>query len=206
MNKPQIILLCAIPGSGKTTFREQFIKNNPSYIVLCADVMRGVIGQSESDQEVNYPVFQTLNRMEEYFCKLGVSMVIDETHYKKKYRRFSIELAKKYHYEVIAVTFDTDLATCLVRNEGRDRKVPLHIIHKMFDQYEAPTIEEGFNWVVNSEDFPQIGDFKAQKELERIFGGKSEEVIQSETRMWADDVMCGVPPDGTDEWKAKLGQ
>ena len=115
--------------------------------------MRGVIGEDESDQKVNKDVFYILHNIENYFAKLGRNMLIDETNYKKSRRAFYINLAKKYNYDVNCVVFTTDLNTCLVRNANRERRVPVGIIEKHHNEFEPPAKEEGFDIIINSEDY-----------------------------------------------------
>ncbi len=185
-NKPQIIILIGPSGCGKSTFAEEFIRNNPSYIYLNPDTMRGVIGKDNSDQTVNNEVFSVMGKMGIYFAKLGNNMLVDATNYNKSNRKLWLRIAKDYHYECVGVTFDTDLATCLIRNETREYRVPLWVVHKMFDNYEKPTIEEGFNWVVNSEDY-------VQAQTDEFI----REVTTSSFDKWERE---------QDEFKAKLGQ
>jgi len=156
-NKPQIVILIAPSGAGKSTFAKEFIRNNPSYVCLNADTLRGVIGENESDQLINARVFSVLTDMTKYFMKLGNNILVDNTNYNLRNRKTFVDLGKANYYEVIAVTFDTDLATCLIRNESRERRVPLDVLHRQFDNYEKPTIEEGFSQIVNAEDFLQEG-------------------------------------------------
>lgn len=142
MSNKKLAMFVGASGSGKDYHASQFYHN---YIYVNADVMREIIGKDESDQEVNYPVFQTLERMTEYFMKQELPIAIVNTNYNKKNRKKWVELGKKYGYQINAIVMKTLFDECVIRNEKRIRKVPVEIIRKQFDGFEEPTKEEGFD-------------------------------------------------------------
>lgn len=143
--KTEIILLVGASNSGKTTFANLALQSCPTpFIYINADKMRGLIGKDESDQSVNGLVFATLERMCDYLMSLNKPIIVDCTNYNKKNRKLWVALAKKYNYKLAAVILNTKIEECIARNEKRDRKVPVEIIQKHFDNFEVPTLEEGF--------------------------------------------------------------
>ncbi len=164
MNKPKLILLIAPSGSGKSTFAKKYLAQYPTTIYLCPDVMRGALGGDESNQEVNNIVFSVLRDMLHYFSRLEKDILVDATNYNFKNRKNWIQYA---NYEIIGLTFETTLAECLVRNEGRERRVPLDVIHRQFDNYQKPELSEGFNKITNAEDYIKDLEQASAKEFIR---------------------------------------
>ena len=152
-NKPKLIILCAPSGSGKSTVAKDYLAQNPSTVYLCPDSMRGCLTGDESRQDVNSSVFHFITQMCRYFMYLKKDILIDATHCNKRWRKDWIRFAKEHHYEIIALTFETTLAEALVRNEGRDRRVPIEVITRQFDNFQKPELEEGFDKIVNSDDY-----------------------------------------------------
>ncbi len=155
MNKPKIILLIAISGSGKSTFAQEYLAKYPNTILLCPDVMRGAISGDEGNQSYNKVVFDVLDNMTEYFMRLGKDILVDATNYNVKNRRSWITAARRNHYEVIGLTLEATLAECLVRNQGRERKVENWVIEKQFDGYQKPELSEGFDKILLADDYLQ---------------------------------------------------
>lgn len=141
MNKI-LTLIVGASGSGKDYYARQFFHLHE---YINGDLMRSVIGKDESDQEVNYKVFSTLERMTEYLMKQELPIVIVNTNYNKKNRKIWLSLGKKYNYKINAVVMKTSFDECLERNLKRERQVPVDVIRKQFDGFEEPTTEEGFN-------------------------------------------------------------
>ncbi len=168
MNNPKLILLIAPSGSGKSTFAKKYLAQYPATIYLCPDVMRGVLTGDEGIQGMNGEVFSILCDMCRYFMRLGQDILVDATNYNIGNRSTWIKYRKEYNYEVIGLTFDTTLAECLVRNEGRERKVPLFVIQNQHDNYQKPELSEGFDAIMDAEDY--LVKLAYDKEFIKSFG------------------------------------
>lgn len=57
MERPKLIILCGIPGSGKTCYAERYIKANPDTIHLSSDAIRKELWGDEATQGDNNQVF-----------------------------------------------------------------------------------------------------------------------------------------------------
>ena len=60
MNRPSLILLVGIPGSGKTTYAEKYIKENPNAVHLSSDKIRAELWGNEATQGDNNEVFSLM--------------------------------------------------------------------------------------------------------------------------------------------------
>lgn len=142
MSDKKLNIFIGIPGSGKSYHAYQFYH---SCIYINADTLRAVFCGDVSDQSKNHVVFQTLEKMVEYFMKLESSIVIDNCNQTRDRRKYWVSLAKKYGYRVNAIVMKTSYEECILRNSKRDRKVPEFVLEKMNKEFQEPTKEEGFD-------------------------------------------------------------
>lgn len=153
-SKPSIIMSVGPPGSGKSTWWEEGLKNGTfpscSIRINMDDIRLNLIGDA-SDQSKNYQVSQIAeNKLN---CCLSERIPViywDNTCTKAKYRKAIINLAKKANYNIICVFFNLPLQVCLDRNSKRDRKVPIEVLERMYSniQENPPTQIEGFDDII----------------------------------------------------------
>lgn len=135
--EPRLILLVGLPGSGKSTWaREQALPT------LSSDAIRGLLADDETDQTIHQRVFATLRFLIRQRVAIGREVTcVDATHLTPKERRpyFRIKGC-----QVEAVFFNTPVAVCQARNQGRDRVVPARVIDAMAKKLVPPSLREGF--------------------------------------------------------------
>lgn len=136
-------ILIGAPGSGKSTWGKQFVKDNPDVIRLCPDDFRAQFGWGEGDQSVSPQAFAaTRSGMESALAK-GQDVLIDATSMYRKSRKDFLAIANKYTATKIAVVFEATRDTLIERNAARGagggRNVPIDVIDRMINNYEVPT-------------------------------------------------------------------
>ena len=62
MNRPKLILLVGIPGAGKTTYSNEYVKSNPNIIHLSSDLIRKELYGDESIQGDPAEVFSLMQK------------------------------------------------------------------------------------------------------------------------------------------------
>lgn len=79
------------------------------------------------------------------------TIIFDATFKNRKARKQILKMVKKTDLSLTCIVMNTDLNTCIERNETRspDRKIPKDIIENMYNslQESMPTLEEGFDVV-----------------------------------------------------------
>jgi predicted kinase len=136
-----LVVLVGLPASGKSKWAgEQRLP------VLSSDEMRRIITGDITNQTVNSLVFRMLRRVLDAMLAAGAERVIvDSTALTRRERRTWIRWAELNGCGVEAVFFDTPREVCEKRNRERERVVPADAMERLFNRFEPPRLEEGFD-------------------------------------------------------------
>jgi len=142
MKRKQIILMCGIPASGKSTKGLQLAEDNDMAYVN-RDFIHEMfsLGYTNNEQKLTKKMF--VNFIEASLIN-GESVVADATHLNEGSRLPIIEVGKKYGADIIAIYMKTSYETCVLRNAAREVPVPKEMMHNMNRIMRAPQREEGF--------------------------------------------------------------
>ena len=150
MNKPKIILLCGIAGSGKSTYAQTLSKNNPNTKIVSSDSIREKVFGDINDQSHNHEIFSKIIPDE---IRRGIAwlkdVIVDATNVSVKDRSGYIKLARELNVDIECHYIPLNLDNARTQNEGRERKVPDFVLVKHAQKFVVPTIEEGFSYVYN---------------------------------------------------------
>jgi predicted kinase len=138
------VLSVGLPGSGKTTWFKR-----KGVTPLSSDLLRTLLFDDPTQQRHQDLVFSSLRYL--LRARLMARMpanYVDATNLSPKERRHWFRLAREFGYEVHAVYFDVPLATCLERNQKRQRIVPEDVMQRMSAKLRPPTFEEGFAKII----------------------------------------------------------
>lgn len=141
MNNLQLVLVCGISGSGKSTYAKVINKEN-EFILLSSDAFRAVLGRDENDQTVSAKAFEYLKNNARYFLKQGRSVIIDATSTYPKSRRDFVDIGREFGAVVVAYCMDIPIEVCKERNAARERVVPDFVIQNQANRLAFPTLEE----------------------------------------------------------------
>lgn len=138
----ELIMLVGIPGSGKSTYAENLIKDNSELILHSSDKLREELYGNASIQGDNGKLFEELHRRIHADLREGKNVIFDATNLTKKRRMHflnNIKCKKK------CILFITDIDTCKENNKKRERVVPEEVIDRMRTNFEPPHWNEGFD-------------------------------------------------------------
>jgi predicted kinase len=152
---PELIMLCGIPTSGKSTYVEKLKKLDywKNAVVLSTDdyiekeskrlgmtynqIFDDVIDNATRELELEFNMAKDK----------GKDIIWDQTNLSIKSRRKKLSKLPSY-YRRSAVYFEVSLEDALERNRHREGKfIPESILKRMCHQFEVPTISEGFDYV-----------------------------------------------------------
>ncbi len=150
-----IYVSVGIPGCGKSTWFENHRKDTDttSYATINMDTIREEVTGNPSDQSQNALVASLARQKFLTAVSHGVPVIYwDNTTTQRKYRKELIQVGKKGGYEVVAVYFKVPFDTCAARNKERTRVVPHEVLVRMYNQIQAPDIDEGWTNIITVEE------------------------------------------------------
>ena len=144
MNRPSLILLVGIPGSGKTTYAEKYIKENPNTVHFSSDKIRAELWGNEATQGDNNEVFFLMQSRAIEALNNGQSVVYDATNITRKDRSYIITLCPKFAKIECHIIW-APIETCIERDAARERTVGKEVIDRMLKRFQAPYYDEGID-------------------------------------------------------------
>lgn len=126
------MLLCGIPGSGKSTWRA--LNLDATHVAVSKDRMpRGAPKQARQDRELRAAL------------GAGRPAVLDNTNLTRTERAAAIAIAAELGVPCRAVVVTAPIDVALARNAARagEARVPDGIVRQMANRWEPPSIAEG---------------------------------------------------------------
>ena len=151
-NKPGLIIMVGISGSGKSTcankLKEYFNTHCDRTVeIISSDAIREEILNDVNDQSQNELVFSTVHKRIKECCKNNGIAIADATNLGLKSRKAYFNCVKKLDAIKIAYIINTPYEQCLINNANRDRNVPEEVINRQFKSFNLPVYGEGFNYI-----------------------------------------------------------
>ena len=150
-----ILVLCGLPGTGKSTYVQSYLKQFPETVVCSTD---DYIEQYAKDRNSTYDdvFFEAIKMATEHMWKKFAEaiandqrIIMDQTNLTMKKRR-QILSKVPHHYMKISVYFDPPdkkkWAENLANRPGKT--IPRHIMDSMIQNVQKPHLSEGFNAVL----------------------------------------------------------
>ena len=145
-DKNVLIVLCGLPASGKSTYAEMLAESG-IFQRVCPDLIRKAFYGDENIQGDGARVFKTAyHDIREYGC-LSENVVFDATNINADRRKELVKSMRGYFDIIIFKHFSTPLSTCMIRNQERERKVPDEVSFRMWENWQEPTMEEGWDYI-----------------------------------------------------------
>lgn len=158
LNKQRIVMICGVPGSGKSTIANDF--KDVGYLIFCPDTYRGIISKTktgrehwtdamhESDQYVSAEAWNMAYKEMQKAINNGNSVVFDAMLQTQKSRRSFFGQLNKVKVPFYSIYVDVELETAKMRNakraENGGRFVPEFVIEEKWRVQVFPQLEEGF--------------------------------------------------------------
>ncbi|MCL2293877.1 MAG: ATP-binding protein [Spirochaetes bacterium] len=157
--KSDIVLVCGLPGSGKSYFAKKYFAKSGCKRVSRKNIRQYLyemltFGDKWSDDKFDLVDENLVKHLErktaEHFLQLGEKILIDNMSISSASRKDYITLAKQNKKTISAIFINTDIATCLKRNRERPPEdvVADSVIANLVATVEYPDRREGFKDVL----------------------------------------------------------
>ncbi|MBD3174896.1 MAG: AAA family ATPase [Armatimonadia bacterium] len=140
-----LTVLCGIPGSGKTTWRDRCRQGD---VIVCLDEIRRELTGDPSCQAMNDDVYRLARRRVRQALGEGRDVTVDATNTTRTERGNWVELAEEAGVEARCVWLQASVDQAMAANDGRDRNVPREVIERMARRLQPPRRSEGFTEVL----------------------------------------------------------
>ena len=142
--KPDLWVMCGIPGSGKST-HVKLIKKHISNkaVVLSSDNIRVELA-GKGEKVSNDKVFNILHQRMNKVLATGQAVILDACHTSRKQRAHifnKLEHDCCKHVHICNLPFDE----CVKRDAMRKEKVGAEVVEKFYNGFEIPFHEEGWD-------------------------------------------------------------
>ena len=143
MNRPRLILLVGIPGSGKTTFAQNYTSNYHEEVIhISSDAIRAELYGDESIQGNPTEVFSLMQKRAVEALNNGQNVLYDATNITRKDRASIISICPKFA-RIECYIIWAPIEECIKRDASRDRTVGKEVIDRMLKKFQAPYYDEG---------------------------------------------------------------
>lgn len=131
-----LILTVGIPGAGKSTWAKWYASIDPTHkmVIVSTDQLRKELtGSANCDPSQNEFIHSSARQRAKEFLEKGYDVIVDST---------NVDLEEWIKYKhiypsvFIAKVFNISPAEAMVRQEGRERKVPLKILEDKWDKLQ----------------------------------------------------------------------
>jgi predicted kinase len=133
--KKKVLILIGIPGSGKSTWSTEFVKENKDWVRINRDDFRFML---KASPVVDHKVEKLINQLQESAIlnalNAGFNVIIDNTNLKLSYINNFVKMVGE-SVDIEFKFFEITLEEALERNLVREKKVDEKVIRKMWNDW-----------------------------------------------------------------------
>ena len=152
---PILYIMVGAPGSGKTHWVKNFLKDNPNVKHISRDEIRfSLLNENDDYFSQEKKVFSVFSTKITEYLRAGSDTIADATHLNKASREKLVNSILNRgltldNFKIHFVFINTTLDQCLRNNEGRTGRafVTRSVIRRMWYQLEPPNVNEFKNCI-----------------------------------------------------------
>lgn len=167
MKKGKLICLCGIALSGKSTYAQQYIKDNPNSIWVSSDNIREELLGDVNNQDNNTLVFDTMYRRTVNHLMAKRTVIYDCTFLGRKKRISLLNRLSFINFDKEVMIFVEPMEELMRRNTERERKIPEDVMLKMYKSFVCPQYFEGWDKISISNMYFYKDAYKTDLEINR---------------------------------------
>lgn len=139
----KLIMLKGLPGSGKSTWANQYITDHSNAIRVNKDDLRRMLRGPKWSKALEPGVLVTRDNIISWALANGKDVIVDDTNFAPKHEERLRELACTMEAEFEVKFIDTPLRDCIKNDLHRLNSVGEKVIRRMYNQYmntESPRV------------------------------------------------------------------
>ena len=136
--------MIGLPGSGKS-HHAKLLSDVHQAVIHSSDDLREELFGDVNECNKNDKLFRELHKRIKKDLSEGKSVIYDATNISYKKRRAFLQEINRYNCFKQCFLVATPYEECLEYNKKRDRKVPEHVIKKMYKSIQIPQHYEGWD-------------------------------------------------------------
>ena len=134
----RLILVCGIPGSGKTTIGNAVGAKLKGCVHVETDAIRAMVGSAEFSSSESRFVYSAATAVAEEALGHGYDVLLDATFPREEFRREAISRLANLSESWLVVWVRCDPMLAYQRNSQRTQKVPLESFMRLCRSFEPP--------------------------------------------------------------------
>jgi predicted kinase len=148
-----LILLCGLPGSGKTTAAKRFIDNDSNAVWLSSDALREEMWGDVNDQKNAPVIFQEMNKRAVAALNKHKTVIYDATNLRADKRKATLQEITRAvkpacsDFQAWCYIVVCSITECKRRQFDRERVVPDEVIDRMARNFQMPWYNEGWDYI-----------------------------------------------------------
>lgn len=133
-DKKEVLLMQGLPASGKSTLAKQMCKDDDTYIRLCRDDLREMIGSYNNFE--HEPMIKEFNyALAEIIANHGYNLIIDGINFSQStinhWKEFAIRKDMDFRIKFVYCNF----RECIRRDKFRENSVGEEVIESIYKKY-----------------------------------------------------------------------
>lgn len=132
LDKPKVIVLQGLPGSGKTTWAKQYIKDNPNTKIVCKDDLRAMLDDSKYTKGNENFILKVRDLIILAAIEEGKNIIVADTNLADKHLKHIKQLVGDKATVEIKSFLDVPVETCIKQDLKRLNSVGKDVILKQY--------------------------------------------------------------------------